>query len=55
MGMAEYVAGWVIDMKVRELAEGGIAVNKTLLQYYLAYSNAQTPDCGGFLAPISIS
>lgn len=35
MGMMEYVEEWVIDMRVRELSEGSIAINKTLLQYYL--------------------
>lgn len=31
MGMMEYVEEWVIDMRVRELSEGSIAVNRTLL------------------------
>ena len=44
MGMMEYVEEWVIDMRVRELSEGSIAVNRTLIQYYLNYSNAQTPQ-----------
>lgn len=44
MGMMEYVEEWVIDMRVMELSEGSIAVNKTLLQYYLNYSNSQTPQ-----------
>ena len=35
MGMMEYVEEWVIDMRVMELSEGSIAINKTLLQYYL--------------------
>ena len=37
MGMMEYVEEWVIDMRVRELSEGSIAVNRTLIQYYLNY------------------
>lgn len=44
MGMMEYVEEWVIDMRVRELSEGSIAVNKTLIQYYLNYGNPQTPQ-----------
>ena len=42
MGMMEYVGEWVIDMRVRELSEGSIAVNRTLIQYYLNYSNFKT-------------
>lgn len=42
MGMMEYVEEWVIDMRVRELSEGSIAVNRTLIQYYLNYSNFET-------------
>lgn len=42
MGMMEYVEEWVIDMRVRELSEGSIAVNRTLIQYYLNYSNSKT-------------
>lgn len=42
MGMMEYVEEWVIDMRVRELSEGSIAVNRTLIQYYLNYSNFKT-------------
>lgn len=44
MGMMEYVGEWVIDMRVRELSEGSIAVNRTLIQYYLNYIKAQTPQ-----------
>ena len=44
MGMMEYVEEWVIDMRVRELSEGSIAVNRTLIQYYLNYSNSKKAD-----------
>lgn len=47
MDMAEYAEEWVVNMKVRELAEGSIAVNKTLIQYYLNYSSSQTPSIKG--------
>ena len=44
MGMEEYVEEWVIDMKVRELAEGSIEMNRRMIGYYIDYGNFQRPE-----------
>ena len=44
MEMRDYVEEWTIDMKVRELTEGSININRNLLQYYLDYCKATTPQ-----------